>query len=387
MGKIIRQTVLLTLNGLRTLSQRGAVALVTIISVTAVVCVLISLLAIREGTSIFQPTRMDEALVLARGAGNVAQSNLGRRDIATIVQAPGIKKSADGRAYAYASIVISVDALRRDGKRGVVNLAGYTPGWERVESNLRILAGRAYRPAVRELLVSEAIQKMYRGFDVGERITLRGTPWTVVGVFASNDSRSDGLVLSDAETVNSAFGRNTFGQVKVLLESPAAFRTFANSLAQHPEVRVDVKTAHEEFEQSFGGMRRLLTFVSFFIGAIMACGAICGALNSLYASIDSRRKEIATLRAVGFRGLPVITSILTESMLLALPGALFGAAIAWFLFNGNFVNSGALLFKLSVTPYLLLVGVSWGLFIGLIGGSLPALRASRMPIAAALRPA
>jgi putative ABC transport system permease protein len=385
MGSVLRQTALLTLSGLRSLDQRRAVALVTIASVTAVVCVLISLLAIREGTSIFRPTRADEAIVLSRGAGNVSQSTLSREAVATIVQAPGIKKSTDGHPYAYASTVISVDALRRDGKRGAVNLAGYTPGWERVDGDVKLVAGRRYRAAVREIIVSEPIRKMYRGFDVGEYIMLHGTQWAVVGVFAPSDSRADGLLLADAETVNAAFGRNTFGQVKVRLESPAAFELFADPLVDNPAVSVEVKTASEDFEQNFGRMRRLLTFVSYFIGAVMAAGAVCGALNSLYVSVDSRRQEIATLRAVGFKTGPVVTSILIESMVLALPGSLLGALLAWLLFNGNFVNSGALLFKLNVTPRLLVLGIWWGLVIGLIGGSLPALRAARLPIAAALR--
>jgi putative ABC transport system permease protein len=385
MGSLVRQTALLMLSGLRSLDQRRAVALVTIVSVTAVVCVLISLLAIREGTSIFRPVRADEAIVLSRGASNVSQSTLSREAVATIVQAPGIKKGRDGHPYAYASTVISVDALRRDGRRGAVNLAGYTQGWERVDGDVKVVAGRRYRAAVREIMVSEAIGKMYRGFDVGEHIILHGSQWAVVGVFAPWDSRADGLLLADAETVNAAFGHNAFGQVKVRLESPAAFELFAGSLVDNPAVSVEVKTASADFEQNFGGMRRLLTFVSYFIGAIMAAGAVCGALNSLYVSVDSRRQEIATLRAVGFRAGPVITSILIESVLLALPGALLGALIAWLLFNGNFVNSGALLFKLNVTPRLLLLGVGWGLMIGLVGGSLPALRAVRLPIAAALR--
>jgi putative ABC transport system permease protein len=385
MGSVLRQTALLTLSGLRSLDQRRAVALVTIVSVTAVVCVLISLLAIREGTSIFRPTRADEAIVLSRGASNVSQSTLSREAVATIVRAPGIKKSTEGHLYAYASTVISVDALRRDGKRGAVNLAGYTQGWERVDGEVKVVVGRRYRTAVREIMVSESIRKMYRGFDLGEHIMLHGTQWTVVGVFAPSDSRADGLLLADAETVNAAFGRNTFGQVKVRLESPAAVALLADSLLDNPAVSVEVKTASEDFEQNFGRMRRLLTFVSYFIGAVMAAGAACGALNSLYVSVDSRRREIATLRALGFKNAPVVTSILIESMLLALPGALLGALLAWLLFNGNFVNSGALLFKLNVTPRLLVSGIGWGLVIGLIGGSLPALRAARLPIAAALR--
>lgn len=129
MGSLVRQTALLMLSGLRSLDQRRAVALVTIVSVTAVVCVLISLLAIREGTSIFRPVRADEAIVLSRGASNVSQSTLSREAVATIVQAPGMKKKGrDGHPYAYASTVISVDALRRDGRRGAMNLAGYTQG-------------------------------------------------------------------------------------------------------------------------------------------------------------------------------------------------------------------------------------------------------------------
>jgi putative ABC transport system permease protein len=385
MRKLLRQTSLLTLSGLHSLSERRGVALVTIISVAAVVGVLISLLAVREGTSLFQSARADEAFVLSRGASNVTQSAIPREAVALIAETPGVKKGVDGRPYAYAAVVISVDALRRDGKRGAVSLAGYTGGWELVEPDIKVVAGRFYRPAVRELVVSESIHKMFRGFDVGEHITLHGMQWTVVGVFASGDSQSDGFLRADAETVLSAFGRNSFGQVKVRLESPAAFRLFADSLDQNPAIAVEVKTAAQQFEQSFGNMRRLLTFVAWFIGSLMAAGAICGALNSLYASVDARQREIATLRALGFNAVPVVTSVLVESLLLALPGAVLGALVAWFLFNGNFVNSGGLLFKLSVTPNLVAMGIGLGLVIGLVGGSLPALHAARQPVAAALR--
>ena len=117
----------------------------------------------------------------------------------------------------------------------------------------------------------------------------------------------------------------------------------------------------------------------------MASGAIFGALNSLYASVDARRREIATLRAIGFNSGPIVLSVLIEGMVLALPGAFLGALVAWALFNGNVVDVQGLIFKLTVTPHLLVVSVFWALFIGLIGGSLPALRAARLPVATALR--
>ncbi len=118
MSSVIKQTALPTLSGLRSLGERRGTTLVTVISVAAVVGVLISLLAIREGTSIFRPARADEAIVLSRGATNVSLSSLSREAVATIADAPGIRKSADGKPYAYASIVVSVDALRRDGEAG-----------------------------------------------------------------------------------------------------------------------------------------------------------------------------------------------------------------------------------------------------------------------------
>jgi hypothetical protein len=137
MSGLLKQTALLSATGLRSLGQHREAVLVTIVSVTTVVGVLVSLLAIREGTSIFQPApaRADEAIVLAAGASDSSQSTLSPEAFATITQAPGVKRSEDGHPYTYAASIVSVDALRRDGKRGAVTLAGYTDGWQRVEGD------------------------------------------------------------------------------------------------------------------------------------------------------------------------------------------------------------------------------------------------------------
>jgi putative ABC transport system permease protein len=387
MGSMLRQTALLTLMGLHNLRQRRSAAIVTIVSVTTAVGVLVSLLAIREGTNILRPgsARTDEAGVLSRGATSSIDSALSREDFASIMEAPGVKKSADGRPYAYASTVVSVDALRRSGERGTVNLVGYTDGWQRVDAGIRVMAGRLNRPALHELIVSEPIHKMFLGFDIGDHITLRGTQWTVVGIFTSGDSLADSALLADAETVMSAFGRNTLSQVNVMLESPASFKVFTDSLDHNPAVTVEVKTVAEQYEQNFSGLRRVLAFISYFIGGVMAGGAACAALNSMYVAVDSRRRETATLRAVGFNSFPIITAVLIESTLLALPGAILGTLIAWLLFNGQAVSTNSLVFKLRVTPHLLFLAIGWGLAIGLVGGLLPALRAARRPVATAMR--
>lgn len=183
----------------------------------------------------------------------------------------------------------------------------------------------------------------------------------------------------------SAFNRNTFQSATVQLESAAAFQKFKDALTSNPAVSAEARTQQKSMQYNFGQLNSLLDFVAYFVGTVMASGAIFGALNSLYASVDARRREIATLRAIGFNSGPIIVSVLIEGIVLALPGALLGALIAWALFSGNAVDMAGLIFKLTVTPHIFLISIIWALTIGLIGGSLPAMRAARLPVATALR--
>jgi putative ABC transport system permease protein len=284
-----------------------------------------------------------------------------------------------------ATTFVSVDVFKKNGHRGTVYLVGFSPGSALVQSNVKIIAGRQYRPALHEVTVSDPIRKMYRNMNIGDHLVLLGTEWTIVGVFAGNDSIGDSVLRADADTVMSAFSRTTFQAAQVQLESPAALPRFRDALTSNPAVAVEVRTLAQSLKDNFGQLNTLLDFVAYFVGSVMASGAIFGALNSLYASVDSRRREIATLRAIGFNSIPIIASVLLEGMVLALPGAFIGALIAWVLFNGNVVDVAGLIFKLTVTPHLLVVAVSWALAIGLIGATLPALRAAQRPVATALR--
>src|SRR5262245_41233481 len=289
----LKQTLALTVTGLRGLSERRGSSLVTVIGVTSVVGVLASLLSMREGVVTMDGDALgaDNVVVQARGATSIVESVLTRDAVTAVSDAPGVRRAADGTPYAAAAAFVSVDAIRRNGKRGSVMLVGVTPGAELVEPGLRLLGGRTYRPAVHELIVSDAIRRIFRGMEVGSRITLRGVEWQVVGVFSGDDSLGDSVLRADAETVLSAFGRNTFQQVNVRLASPAAYRTFSDALSRNPAIAVDVKTLAESRSAAFSDLERLLDFVAWFIGGVMAAGAVCGALNSLYASVDARRQE------------------------------------------------------------------------------------------------
>ncbi len=129
----------------------------------------------------------------------------------------------------------------------------------------------------------------------------------------------------------------------------------------------------------------MLNFVGYFVGAVMAIGAVIGALNTMYCAVDARTREIATLRAIGFGGTAVILPVMIESLVLAVPGALLGAGAAWLAFNGHAISTVGLTFPLAVTPPLVATGVVFALVIGLIGGFAPSIRAARLPVATALR--
>ena len=383
----MKQTVALTLTGLRGISERRGSSLVTVIGVTAVVGVLVSLLAIREGASIFGSgnSQPDLVEVVSRGTTNTAQSVITRDAFAVISDAPALKRAPDGRPYVYATTLVSVDVMKKNGKRGNVYLVGFTPGVELVSTTMKVIEGRQYRPAVHEITVSDPIRRMYKNMNIGDRLVLNNTEWTIVGVFAGSDSIGDSVLRADADTVMSAFSRNTYQSATAQLESVSAFQTFKDSLTSNPAVAVEVRTVAETMKSNFGQLNSLLDFVAYFVGTVMATGAIFGALNSLYASVDARRREIATLRAIGFNNGPIIVSVLLEGIVLALPGAFLGALVAWVLFNGNVVDVAGLIFKLTVTPRLLWISIFWAITIGLIGASLPAFRAARLPVATALR--
>ena len=383
----LKQTLALTATGLRSIGERRGSSLVTVVGVTTVVAVLASLLAMSEGATIFTGATSppDQLVVLGRGAGSAPQSVLSRDAVLAAMDAPGVKRESDGTAHATATSMVNVDAIKKDGTRSQTYLVGWTPGVRLVQPDVKIVEGRWYEPAVHELVVSDPIRQMYRGMEIGDRITLRGTEWTVVGVFAGSDSLGDSVLRADADTVMSAFGRNTFQQVIVRLDSLDDAAIFRQALADNPSIDVEVKTIPETFQGAFSELNLLIDFLAYFVGAVMASGAVFGALNSLYASVDSRRRELATLRAIGFNGGPIVLSVLIEGMALALPGALLGSALAWLFFNGNTVTPAGLIFKLTVTPHVVWVAVLWSLAIGLIGASLPALRAARLPVATALR--
>jgi len=383
--RTLAQTLALTSFGLRSIPLRLGASLVTVIGILTVVTVLVALLSMGEGAQFWETgqARPDRAVVLSHGALSAFASRLTREQIAVLAHEPGVKKGQDGSDLVTAGSMVGVDIVTKANERGTLYLVGITN--HLVYPEIHVLAGHWPRPGLHELAVSKVAQRLDQGVQIGDHVRLRGSDWTIVGVFEDAKGVFEQVLFGDGETVLSAFGRDGYQQLVVMLDSPAEFPRFKQAVLADPSLKVDVYTEAANRETTFRGLRGLLDFLSYFIGTLMAAGAVCAALSSLYASVDARGREIATLRALGFGAVPVLASVLIEGMLLALAAATVGALIAWLVFNGRIINAEGLTFPLAVSPHLVLISIIWALVIGLVGGLLPAIRATRLPIALAMR--
>ena len=383
--------------GVSTLSQRIGSSAVIVVGIAGVVGVLVALLAMAEGYA--ETLRMsgseDSAIVLRGGSAAEVASVMTRDDIVQIAQAPGVAKSAKGEPLASAETVVAanlpVKGTTTD-EEGSVQVRGVGDEAFAVRPQVKIVAGRKFQPGLKELIVGQGAARQFEGLVPGKQIRLGSQMWTVTGVFASGDSM-DSELWADAPVVAETYRRGASrNSVTVKLTDANAFKAFKAALDGNPQLKVDTTTTLAFFSKQSEQMTKILRIIGIVVGTIMAIGAIFGALNTMFAAVATRAREIATLRAIGFPGLPVVVAVMLETMLLALLGGVLGAALAWVVFNGYSVstlgqNFSQVVFQFQVSPELLWTGLKWALGIGLVGGLFPALRAARMPVTDALRAA
>jgi putative ABC transport system permease protein len=384
---LFSQIAAATVINIKGLPQRLGSSLVTVVGVATTVAVMISLLAIGAGIvkTSNKNVGLDRVIVMPAGAQSEYSGSMSREAAALIAQAPGVQHTADGRPLASPSAVVVVEVTRKDGGTANIGLRGFGPMGRQVDPNIRLVTGRMYRPAVHELIAGKSARAQFKNLEVGDHIALRGTEWTVVGGFDAGGGLEDNLLVGDADTVMAAFERNGYRSVSVKLENPAAFARFKDALTSDPRLDVEAKRFKTYLNDQLKQLTIVLNFVGYVVGGVMGVGAVISAVNTMYSSVSARTREIATLRAIGFGGMAVVVSVMAESLVLAVPGALLGAGLAWLVFNGHAVNTLGLSFPLAVTAPLVASGVILSLIIGVVGGIAPALRAAGLPVASALR--
>jgi putative ABC transport system permease protein len=369
-------------------AQRMGAVLTIVIGVACAVGVLVSMLAMGIGMQrqSMENVRADRVNLSSTGARGI-QSSIPRDEAVIARDLPGIQKDIKGSPVVVFTSLIPIEARRRvTGTRVFFLLVGTTPNLTQFRPEVSLTDGRIFQPGLHELIASNPCSRQFTGFEIGDKRSIRGVDWSVVGHFDEGRALQC-VVYADVDVLMSTFNRNTYNQVSVMLKSPQDFAAFHDALQANPTLHLEVQGEREAVLEDFKQLKGILDFASYFVGTIMAIGATLGAVNSLYAIVDSRRRELGTLRAIGFGSSAVVASILCESLLFALPGALLGGALAWVFFNGLSASPFGYNFQLAVTPSLGLIGIAWALAMGLAGGLLPALRAARLPVATALRAA
>jgi putative ABC transport system permease protein len=392
---MLLQWLRLSAMGLASLPQRLGASSVIVIGIASVVAVFVSVLAMSSGFkhTLADSSRADRVIVLRGGSDAELNSNLTREDVDTIANAPGITVDSAGHPLFSKEIITVVNVPKIDtGTDSNITLRGVGLALSEVRPELKIVEGRMFRPAVRELIAGVGASKQFSGLAPGSLLRFRNADWTVTGIFSSNGDIHESELLADVDTVGSSIERSGYSSAVAILKSPESFQAFKDALTSNPQLTVEVQRESEYYAAQSKQITAIIDVIGTLVAVIMAVGATFGALNSMYSAVAVRGRELATLRAIGFSAVPLMLSVMTEALLLSLLGGLIGAALAWLVFNGHTVSTlgGAfaqVVFKLTVTPQLISEGVIWACAIGLLGGLFPALRMVRVSVTEALRSA
>lgn len=390
----LSQIISVTVFNLRTIPERKGAAFTAAVGIAGVVAVFVGVLSIAEGfkAAMTVSGAEDVAIVLRSSADSEMTSGLSRNETRLIADAPGVARTSDGPLTSAELFVIVNLPKRSTGTDANVPFRGIGNAAVAVRGDVKIVAGRMFQPGRNEVIVGSGAARAFAGLDLGRKIRIGQNDWDVVGTFSGGGGAAESEIWTDAAVLQPAYNRgDSFQSVYAKLTSPQAFQQFKDALTTNPQLKVKTLRQSEFLSEQSSMLTSFIEKIGVFIAALMALGALFGALNTMYSAVAARTREIATLRALGFGSSPVILSVMFESLALALIGGGLGAAAAYFAFDGfkaatiNWQTFSQVAFAFTVTPQLLTSAIIWAVVIGLVGGLFPAIRAARLPVAAALR--
>ncbi len=388
-----RQAWSVTGLGIATVPQRLGPASVVVVGIAGVVGVLVALFAMAQGfQATLAQTGNDGTAIVLRANSQTELNSVLDHDATTIIAGePQVARDARGRPIASPELVVVASLPKKStGLDANVEVRGIGEEAWTLRPQARIIAGRRFTPGLREMIVGKRALQEFAHTALGTTLDIGGQPFKVVGEFETGDEH-DSELWADADVVASTYRRgDSRTSVTVRLRSPTQFDAFKAAVTADPRFKVDASTTRDYYSRQSQDLTKLIRVVGTTVGVIMAIGAVFGALNTMYAAVATRTREIATLRAMGFRGGPVVVSVLIETLLLAIVGGVIGAALAWAIFDHYTAstlgaNFSEVVFEFRVTPVLLAAGLKWALAIGFVGGLFPAVRAARMPVTEGLR--
>jgi len=380
---------------LRSIRARWTSTVVAILGIAGTVGVFVAMLSLARGfkATLVASGSPSNALVMRMGSSSEMMGGITLDSIKVLQDKPGVARDASALPLLTQDVVGVIPVpLISTGSDANVQVRGVSPNVLQVRSFAKIVEGRMFQAGLNELVVGKNASKSYAGLKVGNKIDFAGGHWQVVGMFDAGGSAFDSEIWCDSRILAQVLKRpeNIFQSATVHLASPASFQQFKDAVISDPRMNVDVWREIDYYAKQSTTMTRLITVLGGFVAAIMAIGAVFGALNTMYSAVAERGREIATMRALGFSTSNVILSFLFEALVISFTAGLIGC-VAVLPLNGlttntiNWQTFSNLAFAFKITFDLLVMGVIFALVMGVLGGLLPAIRAAIQPVAVALR--
>jgi ABC-type lipoprotein release transport system permease subunit len=379
---------------IRSVRQRPVSTLMTALGIGLVVAVFIGMLALANGfaAALTKTGSEENVLVLRKGADSEMSSGLDRDAVATLTALPHVARGADGRPLASPEVYVVIPLGRIQDTTKVANVVvrGVSEQAWQVRSNVALIEGTRPATGRNEVCVGKRLVGRFPDTGIGQTMHFAGRPWTVTCHFAAGGSAFESEIWGENEQILPAMRRNGFQSLAFRLADPGSYEEVERLLENDKRFTVDVyreSAFYAKQSELLGNVLRILAIV---ITAIMAVGAVFGAVNTMYAAVASRTPEIAVLLTLGFRPRSILASFLAESAVIALIGGIVGCLIALPM-NGivtsttNWASFSEIAFSFRITPGLLLAGVVFALVMGVLGGFFPARRASKLPVAQGIR--
>jgi putative ABC transport system permease protein len=384
---------LITNYNLRSMIVRKGTAAMTAGGIAMVVSVFVMTLAIAQGfkATLVASGSPDNAIVLRKGATAETVSAVLRSDVPIIESLPQIARGADGRPLSSPELVTIIALPRQtDNQPANVPVRGVGLRAFEVRDTLKFVEGRRFTPGTREVNVGRLALGRFKGLKVGDNLKFGSSTWQIVGVFTADDAAFESEVWGDVDVMQPAFQRTGYQSITVKLADPSMFDSFKAAVEGDPRLYLQPKRELEYYAQQSQAMTTVIRVFGTFVTLILSIGAMFGAMNTMYAAVAYRTREIGTLRALGFSGSRIVTAFMAESIALALIGGVIGCLLALpvhGLSTGttNFASFTEVAFKFRITPALMAGGLVFSAVMGAVGGLLPAIRAARIPVARALR--
>ena len=387
----LMQILSITTINLRTVPTRVGSSLVVVVGTAGVVAVLVGLLAMASGfeATLEEAGEPDRVIILRSGSVSELNGSIQLDQARVIENAPGILRNANEPVVAGETFV-SLNLQRRTGEGASVPMRGIDEASFAVRPEAHVVSGRNITFGTDEVIVGIGAAREFSGLSLGDVFKVHGARFLVVGKFQTGDVH-DSEIWADVNAVNAVFHRgSTFSSMTARLTSADAFEQLKQALDRDRRLTVAPWREVHYYASQSRRTANLIKGVGGVICLIMAIGAVFAALNTMYSAVSSRTVEIATLRALGFPGTPIVASVMVESMLLAVAGGIGGAALTWIRFGGYTASTMAgtytqVAYSFDVTPDIAVGGVLLACALGLTGAIMPAIRAVRMPITRALQ--